>query len=284
MSHRLLRRWTSPTVILIALLMSALTPLTSQSQTANVELRVEGFAVTQRSQPDSVFVRVAPGTPFNLIWSSETSVVADGVSLGFRLYSRDGSITNVTWNSTITAVGQWADPVSFNFGGTSIQMGPDQFSGSLPSTFQAGGVALVMGEGSGFGPIGLEDILTATLTVDQEGVICVDSAFFPPAAEWLYSPIGAPAWGASIGGYPDGGYCIEVYECSTCDVAGDANGDGFTNIADAAFLLSWTFEGGPWPPCLRQADANGDGFNRVNDVMYLVNRIFGGGPAPICGP
>ena len=68
-----------------------------------------------------------------------------------------------------------------------------------------------------------------------------------------------------------------------CDVVcGDANADGYANVADAVYLISYIFRGGPPPASLWAADVNGDGFANVGDAVYLINYIFRGGPAPNC--
>ncbi len=66
-----------------------------------------------------------------------------------------------------------------------------------------------------------------------------------------------------------------------CDfVCGDANGDGTINIADAVYIISYIFKGGPAPDPLCVADANGDGTVNISDAVYLVSYIFKGGPPP----
>ncbi len=70
---------------------------------------------------------------------------------------------------------------------------------------------------------------------------------------------------------------------SCCVLAGDADGSGTVNIADATFLIARIFGGGQAPPCQDAADANGDNTINIADVTYLIQRIFSGGPAPICG-
>jgi subtilisin family serine protease len=66
-----------------------------------------------------------------------------------------------------------------------------------------------------------------------------------------------------------------------CDyVCGDANGDGDANVADAVYLISYVFNGGPTPNPLESGDPNCDGEANVADAVYLINYVFKGGPAP----
>ena len=68
-----------------------------------------------------------------------------------------------------------------------------------------------------------------------------------------------------------------------CDLAGDADGNGTTNISDAVFLIAYIFQGGSAPPCLDEGDANGSNQINISDVVRLIYYIFGGGPEPVCG-
>jgi len=275
-------------IVAMAFIFLVFVPSLLHSQTINsVDVRLEGTNVFYRSTPDSVFARVSPGVPFNIVWSFELAVGLNSAILPMKLYSPDGSITSVVWNSPVTPTAVFSDPSVFTLGGTQFQEGADGFDGSLPSTFLTGGVGFANLPTS-FGPTAPQDILVGTLTVSQEGLLCIDSTFFPPAGVWLFTTDGEVGidvnWGASSGGYPSGGFCFEIADCTTCDVAGDANDDGEVNIGDVSYLLAWIFGGGPYPPCIRQADANGDGKNQVGDVVWLVGWIFSGGAAPVCGP
>ena len=65
------------------------------------------------------------------------------------------------------------------------------------------------------------------------------------------------------------------------NVCGDANGDDFANVADAVFLITYVFKGGPAPDPYCAADANGDNLADVADAVYLINYVFRSGPPPI---
>jgi len=69
-----------------------------------------------------------------------------------------------------------------------------------------------------------------------------------------------------------------------CDLPGDANNDGGTNVGDAVYIINFAFRGGPAPICEAEGDANADGGVNVGDAVYIINFAFRGGAAPICGP
>lgn len=63
-------------------------------------------------------------------------------------------------------------------------------------------------------------------------------------------------------------------------LCGDANGDAAINVADAVYLISYIFKGGPAPEPLCLGDANNDDVDNIADAVYLINYIFKGGPPP----
>ncbi len=70
----------------------------------------------------------------------------------------------------------------------------------------------------------------------------------------------------------------------SCEAAqfrrGDANADGDPNIADAVFILSHLFIGGPAPSCLKTADVNDDAGLNVADAVALLMHLFLAAPPP----
>jgi hypothetical protein len=67
----------------------------------------------------------------------------------------------------------------------------------------------------------------------------------------------------------------------SCDYfCGDANVDWQVNVADAVFLISYIFKGGPAPDPVCVGDANGDDNGNVGDAVYLIAYVFSGGPPP----
>ena len=63
-------------------------------------------------------------------------------------------------------------------------------------------------------------------------------------------------------------------------VAGSVNGDGRMDIADAVYLLSALFRGGPAVLCEKAADVNGDCTLDASDAIWIINYLFLDGPAP----
>ncbi|MBI4604090.1 MAG: hypothetical protein HY721_19205 [Planctomycetes bacterium] len=62
---------------------------------------------------------------------------------------------------------------------------------------------------------------------------------------------------------------------------GDSNGDGALDIADAIFVFSFLFLGGPGPSCLEAAEANNDGALDISDGISLLGFLFLGSPPPV---
>ncbi|MEE9442160.1 MAG: trypsin-like peptidase domain-containing protein [candidate division Zixibacteria bacterium] len=65
-------------------------------------------------------------------------------------------------------------------------------------------------------------------------------------------------------------------------ICGDANGDGYVNLGDAVFLVTFIFRSGPAPDPLESGDANCDGNADVGDAVYVINFAFKFGPKPCC--
>ena len=71
------------------------------------------------------------------------------------------------------------------------------------------------------------------------------------------------------------------YACNGTYDLGDFNGDTFTDIADADYLLRFIALGGATPlGGAGRADANCDGYVNVADVVYFLNYLLGGASAP----
>ena len=69
---------------------------------------------------------------------------------------------------------------------------------------------------------------------------------------------------------------------------GDANTDTIVNLADAIFILSFTFSGGKEANCMKSADANDDGKVDLADAIWVLAYQFNNGqdpkaPFPNCG-
>ncbi len=69
-------------------------------------------------------------------------------------------------------------------------------------------------------------------------------------------------------------YDLNIYKC------GDADGSGQVSIADAVFIISNIFGGGPAAVPAEAADADCSGSVSIGDAVFVITYIFGGGPAP----
>jgi hypothetical protein len=63
---------------------------------------------------------------------------------------------------------------------------------------------------------------------------------------------------------------------------GDANGSGGVDLADAVYIVTYLFTGGPAPWPMYAGDANCSGGVDLADAVYIVNYLFTGGPPPGC--
>ena len=73
----------------------------------------------------------------------------------------------------------------------------------------------------------------------------------------------------------------DAYRAMLAITRGDANNDGFVNVGDVTYIISYIFRSGPEPtPDLRIADSNCDGSIDLADGVYLLNYAFKGGPPP----
>ncbi len=254
----------------------------THAQTANLEVRAEGNGVSVPDTINGLQAMAVAGSSVRLIWSAQSAVRVTGATIGFVLSSPTNPNMKLGWNlsgdynSALIILDTW-DVSVWNLGGPAVFFRADSL---VPDSFLAGGVAIA--SPGGFLSEPLIDVFMADLQLDDTGVLCIDSAFLPPSGTWLMSPNPVTTWGESIGGYPDGGYCITVFPAGCCTTPGDANGDGFANIADVSFLIARIFADGEAPPCANEADANADKNVNVADVPYMIARIFAGGPAPHC--
>jgi len=77
---------------------------------------------------------------------------------------------------------------------------------------------------------------------------------------------------------------VDAYRAMLSIARGDADNSGSVNIADAVYIISFMFKGGPYPqPDFLTGDADCDADVSLADAVYIVNYIFNGGPEPsIC--
>ena len=69
---------------------------------------------------------------------------------------------------------------------------------------------------------------------------------------------------------------------------GDSNADGEVDLSDAVSILSFLFQAGDRPGCMRAADSSGNGAVSISDAVYLLLHLLLGGqppppPFPGCG-
>jgi hypothetical protein len=107
----------------------------------------------------------------------------------------------------------------------------------------------------------------------------IDSAFVPPAGEFLFSPVGQDVT-QLIPDYYDCDWDIIIGASWTC---GDCDGNGLVNVSDIVLLINYVFADGPPPYPEWAGDVDCNGTVNVSDVVYLINYVFGEGPEP-CEP
>ncbi len=101
----------------------------------------------------------------------------------------------------------------------------------------------------------------------SEQVAVIDSAFFPPAGEFL---LFNPASEAILPEFVHGNIFVSV------NMFGDANGDGSVSIGDGVYLVGYIFKGQRPPIPVESGDANIDNFVNVGDVVTIIRYVFGG--------
>ena len=71
-------------------------------------------------------------------------------------------------------------------------------------------------------------------------------------------------------------------------IRGYVNSDDQVDLADAIFILTYYFAGGPQPACMKAADVNDSEQVDLADAIYILTYYFSGGsdpkpPFPGCG-
>ena len=200
------------TFTLIGLLSLTIAPC-ALAQPAEVAVRVEGVPFNNSdclNGLDAIGFRPNFGgeAPFNIIVSAKSVNVQSGATVGFVIYSPDNS----TFNDTVaTAVmgSEWGSSLYWNLGSGNIN---PRFGSGLPDTLITGGAAL---PDAGFQSNDYIDILTITVMLSEDGIVCIDSAFVEPSGAWLMTPDGPPLWHGGGGDIADGGsrpdaFCVTV--------------------------------------------------------------------------
>ncbi|KPL00797.1 MAG: hypothetical protein AMJ91_03235 [candidate division Zixibacteria bacterium SM23_73_3] len=119
-------------------------------------------------------------------------------------------------------------------------------------------------------------LVTMTLLVEDTMTVCIDTNSFPGVLDLQFA----------AGILPTYTY-IPQHNMPVCakirsGQRGDVNGDGFIDLADVLFLVSYLYKDGPAPDPLEAGDVDFDGDIDLGDLLYLVNYLYKGGPSPGC--
>jgi hypothetical protein len=94
-------------------------------------------------------------------------------------------------------------------------------------------------------------------------------------------PVNSGGQPSAIGISESDNYMVKAgYVHASFVMHGDATADGFINIADVVYLVTYLFQNGPLPCPMEAGDATCDGLVNIGDVVYLVTYLFQGGPPP----
>jgi hypothetical protein len=211
---------------------------------------------------------------YNLRLNNTRPAGIAGMMNGWRVYSPDGA----TWTPLVIE-----DMVDYSYYYTLVNengYNGNDGAGADTAWIRHSGLTDMRGFPAGYNRI--VNSITTQVTSAQEGLhLCIDSSYFPPQGLWFwlyYDHIsGPPAWG--------GPYCYTIVNC--CQIRGDADLSGSDpDVADLVFLVSYMFQGGEEPQCLRNCDVNGDEGEvpDISDLVYLVTYMFQSGPEPVPCP
>jgi len=114
----------------------------------------------------------------------------------------------------------------------------------------------------------------ATVISNLDTLSYIPPTSLPPATRYYWKVIADDLFG---GVTPSN----QVFSFSFAK-AGDANGDGDVNVADAVYLINFVFKSGAPPEPYDAGDANCDATVNVGDAVYLITYVFRSGPEPGC--
>ena len=125
---------------------------------------------------------------------NDSSFIVAGITTGFNIYSPDGA----TWGGT---VGDTVYPGWGNFFTIKKAIGYFGVDGVGADTLGFGGAGVGVGIPSGFDTIAFT-ITIGPIDINNHGkTICIDSSWYPPIGEWLWSSVSAvtyvPNWYAT---------------------------------------------------------------------------------------
>jgi hypothetical protein len=224
------------------------------------------------------FNRVPTLTPIRFVmgWTYMTNSGASiiGFQNGFRIYSPDGA----TWQPITYDTLNIGWPSIFDGG---VLINPHSVTGAGADTVGFGGFSMFTGGMTAPFDQQVYWIETSLYPQDTGKHICIDSCWYPPGVDWLWSStlLGSikPDW--------DGPHCFEiVYDSSKCDcVPGEMNGDSVINIFDITGIIAYLYRNGdpPIPYELCSADMNGDCVVNIFDITGLISFLYLQGAPPV---
>ncbi len=240
--------------------------------------------VTDNDTPTLVDTLAVGGFYKMRIWI-ENEFKIYGMTTGFRIWSDDGAL----WKYVPQAGGHGPTYASISVNPQSRMWPIDEVfdmekrlivQENRMDMFGAdsiliGGVALH--KGLPYGP--LEHMLSwhfqvaGPVTSGSVATLCLDSAFLPPSAAFVFCDFGGytyrPEWSGQV--------CLPVKA-----ICGNVNGDLNLNVGDAIYMLNTIFKNGPAMLPIQLCDVNCDDAVNVGDAVYLLNYIFKFGPEPCC--
>lgn len=240
------------------------------------------------------------GEVFIELYYNNEDVTWNGITTPFHIYSSDGSVTEVI-HRNVQGTGpdsSFIQQNGFEQSGSSFWnlltiFDSLSWDGYLPDTFSFA-AAGIQGMPAGIGEV---HGIRMALSIDQEGILCIDSIDYPkPSYDWLFSsgeevPFNGPyCWevvyhcpDSDNDGYGDTpGYSCEPDNCPNdynpdqTDTDADSIGDACDNCPDIANTGQDDYDGdGIGDDCDTCQDSDGDGFG---DPGYAENTC----PDDIC--
>jgi hypothetical protein len=164
-------------------------------------------AVVLDPSTDTIYTADVDGNPLSYqIWVGlENTVGLGGMSLGFRIWSDDGA--EWQWDAqpdgwgpsgqgsglaAVTVVpGSRLDPIGDAFDLTDLLVTEKNTDGILDDTLVIGGVSMLQNlEAGAMDPCVAFHFTPAPVGFGDEKSFCVDSAFVPPAGNWVFADMG----------------------------------------------------------------------------------------------
>jgi hypothetical protein len=175
-------------------------PSLSLSQPAEVRLRIEGGCPVYADDINGLDAKVGIGDFLHIVAEARSGAVQDFASLGFRVYDPTSSAAGIKITNLQMSVA-WESETYWTLGGGNLSY--IETDGALPESWLlSGGTIPSVG---GFIETDWVDILSFTVKMTDSGVICIDSAFIPPAGDWQFQPYGPAEFIAGGGDINVGG-------------------------------------------------------------------------------